>query len=114
MAAAAKLAAVLWKMRYVGPESGLDRMDSTLFVLAILSRIKDRPLARLRASLTRYGRRRFAPSLTRSSTRTTSIQAIKAASRSAGDRSSLKILEAVSRVAICRAIELCEWDPKVD
>src|SRR5580704_11856343 len=62
-----------------GPESGLDRMDSTLFALMILSRIVDRPLARLRASLTRYGRRRFAPSLTRSSTRTTSIQAIKAA-----------------------------------
>src|SRR5579862_5812302 len=38
-----------------------------------LSRIADRPLARLRASLTRYGRRRFAPSLTRSSTRTETL-----------------------------------------
>jgi hypothetical protein len=51
-----------------GPESGLDRMDSTLFVLAILSRIEDR-----------RRRRRFAPSLTRLPTRTTSIHAIKAA-----------------------------------
>jgi hypothetical protein len=42
------------------PESGLDRLDSTLFVLAILSRIVDR-----------RRRRRFAPSLTRSPTRTT-------------------------------------------
>jgi len=54
-------------------------MDSVLFALMILSRIEDRPLARLRASLTRYGRRRFAPSLTRSSTRTTGSHAIKAA-----------------------------------
>src|SRR5580704_19566107 len=44
-----------------------------------LSRIEDRPLARLRASLTRYGRRRFAPSLTSPSTRTIGSQAIKAA-----------------------------------
>src|SRR5580700_4571934 len=51
-----------------GPESGLDRMDSTLFVLAFLSRIEDR-----------RRRRRFAPSLTRMPTRTTSIHAIKAA-----------------------------------
>jgi hypothetical protein len=51
-----------------GPESGLDRLDSTLFVLAILSRIADR-----------RRRRRFAPSVTRLPTRTTSIQAIKAA-----------------------------------
>jgi hypothetical protein len=43
-------------------------MDSTLFALAILSRIEDR-----------RRRRRFAPSLTRSPTRTTSIHAIKAA-----------------------------------
>src|ERR1700734_4359816 len=41
------------------PESGLDRLDSTVFVLTILSRIEDR-----------RRRRRFAPSLTRSSTRT--------------------------------------------
>jgi hypothetical protein len=54
-----------------GGESGLDRLDSTLFVLVILSRIEDR-----------RRRRRFAPSLTRSPTRTTSIQAIKAANRS--------------------------------
>jgi hypothetical protein len=53
-------------------ESGLDRMDSTLFVLMILSRIEDR-----------RRRRRFAPSLTKSSTRTTGIHAIKAAIRSA-------------------------------
>jgi len=33
-----------------GPESGLDRLDSTLFVLIFLSRIEDRPLARLRAN----------------------------------------------------------------
>src|SRR5579862_6452333 len=58
------------KSLYVRRESGLDRLDGTVFVLMILSRIVDRPLARLRASLTRYGRRRFAPSLTRSSTRT--------------------------------------------
>src|SRR5580704_13080776 len=32
-----------------GPESGLDRLDSTVFALASLSRIEDRPLARLRA-----------------------------------------------------------------
>src|ERR1700719_1730940 len=42
-----------------GPESGLDRMDDTVFVLMILSRIADR-----------RRRRRFAPSLTKSSTRT--------------------------------------------
>jgi hypothetical protein len=54
-----------------GGESGLDRLESTLFALMILSRIADR-----------RRRRRFAPSLTRSSTRTTSIQAIKAAHRS--------------------------------
>ncbi len=63
------------KLLYVRRESGLDRLDGILFVLMILSRIEDR-----------RRRRRFAPSLTRSSTRTTSIQAIKAASRSAGDR----------------------------
>jgi hypothetical protein len=34
-------------------------LDGTLFALMILSRIEDRPLARLRASLTRYGRQRF-------------------------------------------------------
>src|SRR5580704_9665012 len=51
-------------------ECGLDRLDAEVFVLMILSRVCDRPLARLRASLTRYGRRRFAPPLTRSSTRT--------------------------------------------
>jgi len=50
-------------------------MDSTLFVLMILSRIVDR-----------RRRRRFAPYLTRSSTRTTDIHAIKAALRSVIDR----------------------------
>jgi len=40
-------------------ESGLDRLDGNLFVLIILSRIEDR-----------RRRRRFAPSLTRLSTRT--------------------------------------------
>jgi hypothetical protein len=40
-------------------ESGFDRLDGTLFVLMILSRIVDR-----------RRRRRYAPSLTRSSTRT--------------------------------------------
>jgi hypothetical protein len=54
-----------------GLESGLDRMDGILFALMILSRIEDR-----------RRRRRFAPSLTKSSTRTTSIHAIKAALRS--------------------------------
>jgi hypothetical protein len=49
-------------------------MDSTLFVLAILSRIKDR-----------RRRRRFAPSLTRLPTRTTDVHAIKAAIRSVID-----------------------------
>src|SRR5580692_9563343 len=49
-------------------ESGLDRLDSTLFALMILSRT-----ARSAAA---FGGPR---SLTRSSTRTTSIQAIKAA-----------------------------------
>ena len=49
-------------------------MDSTLFVLMILSRINDR-----------RRRRRFAPSLTRSSARTTGIHAIKAALRSVID-----------------------------
>jgi hypothetical protein len=43
-------------------------LDSTLFVLLNLSRIEDR-----------RRRRRFAPSLTSSATRTTGIQAIKAA-----------------------------------
>jgi hypothetical protein len=51
-----------------GLESGLDRMDSVLFVLKSLSRIEDR-----------RRRRRFAPSLTSSSTRTTGSHAIKAA-----------------------------------
>jgi hypothetical protein len=51
-----------------GRESGLDRMDGILFALVILSRIEDR-----------RRRRRVAPSLTRSPTRTTSIHAIKAA-----------------------------------
>src|SRR3984893_19014878 len=50
-----------------GAESGLDRLDGTLFVLAFLSRIADR-----------RRRGRFAPSLTRTPTRTTSIQEIHA------------------------------------
>jgi hypothetical protein len=53
---------------------GLDRLDAELFVLMILSRIIDR-----------RRRRRFAPSLTRSSTRTKSVQAIKAAVRVVAD-----------------------------
>src|ERR1700722_7503292 len=54
-----------------GPESGLDRLDGTVFVLMILSRTA--PSARLRASSTRYGAAAFGGhrSLTRSSTRTT-------------------------------------------
>jgi hypothetical protein len=51
-----------------GPESGLDRMDSTLFVLATLSRT-----ARSAAA---FGGLR---SLTRSPTRTTGVHVIKAA-----------------------------------
>jgi hypothetical protein len=66
-----------------GPESGLDRLDSTLFALMILSRTA--PSAQLRASSTRYGVAASGGlrSLTKSSTRTTSIQAIKAAIGSA-------------------------------
>jgi hypothetical protein len=30
---------------FLGPESGLDRLDSTLFVLMVLSRIIDRPIS---------------------------------------------------------------------
>jgi hypothetical protein len=53
-------------------ESGFDRMDSTLFVLMILSRTA-------RSAAASGGLR----SLTKSSTRTTGIHAIKAAIRSA-------------------------------
>ena len=70
----------------------------------ILSRIEDRRRRRRHSASKTRVTALMAPSLTRSSTRTTSIQAIKAASRSAGDRSSLKILEAVSRVAYLSGI----------
>jgi hypothetical protein len=56
-----------------GRESGLDRMDGILFVLMISSRA-----ARSAAA---FGGHR---PLTKSSTRTTSIHAIKAATRSGG------------------------------
>jgi hypothetical protein len=56
------------KWRLVGPESGLDRMESTLFVLVMLSRTA-------RSAATSGGLQ----SLTTSPTRTTSIHAIKAA-----------------------------------
>src|SRR5580704_10267049 len=63
-----------------GPESGLDRLDSTLFVLMFLSRIEDRRRRRRRSASKTRVTALMAPSLTRTSTRTTSIQAIKAAS----------------------------------
>jgi hypothetical protein len=65
-----------------GRESGLDRMDGIPFVLMISSRAA--PSARLRASSTRYRAAAFGGRrpLTKSSTRTTSIHAIKAAIRS--------------------------------
>jgi hypothetical protein len=63
-----------------GPENGLDRLDSTLFALMILSRIEDRRRRRRRSASKTRVTALMAPSLTRSLTRITNIQAIKAAS----------------------------------
>jgi allantoinase len=68
-----------------GLESGLDRMDSTLFVLAILSRIEDRRRRRRHSASKTRVTALMAPSLTGSPTRTTGSHAIKAATRSVSD-----------------------------
>jgi hypothetical protein len=65
-----------------GRESGLDRMESILFALIILSRIEDRRRRRRHSASKTRVTALMAPSLTRLSTRTTSIHAIKAATRS--------------------------------
>jgi hypothetical protein len=62
-----------------GRESGLDRMDGTLFALVILSGIVDRRRRRRHSASKTRVTALMAPSLTRSPTRTTSIHAIKAA-----------------------------------
>jgi hypothetical protein len=62
-----------------GRESGLDRMDGTLFALVILSRIEDRRRRRRHSASKTRVTALMAPSLTNSSTRTTGSHAIKAA-----------------------------------
>jgi hypothetical protein len=56
-------------------------MDGTLFVLMILSRIEDRRRRRRHSASKTRVTALMAPSLTRSSARTTGIHAIKAALR---------------------------------